>query len=208
LDAVDTNTHDREPPAHLYAAADVRPVSQREQELCETASHTDWLYLGGLFVLDLGSIYVDSHKFRFADSPSVRLMGPSLMGLSWGWTLGGLYLAVPKCRPGFITYGMPEGDIRLRWPAAISIALLSAASAPFLARIEQGPVRDQDWDLNERAGTVILPVLTGFAGALIPYLLPPRTYSAARQLERIRLGLDASAKGSLGTGYLNYEFRF
>jgi hypothetical protein len=32
--------------------------------------------------------------------------------------------------------------------------------------------------------------LAGFGGALLPYLLPPRTFTAARELDRVRFGYD------------------
>ena len=45
---------------------------------------------------------------------------------------------------------------------------------------------------------VVTAGLAGFAGALIPYLLPPTTWSAARELEHIRAGTDGTSALSLG----------
>ena len=38
---------------------------------------------------------------------------------------------------------------------------------------------------------IVVAALAGFGGALIPYLLPPRTLSAARELDRIRFQADS-----------------
>ncbi len=38
--------------AAAYAPGDIYPRGQREEELCARASHTDWLYLSALLVLD------------------------------------------------------------------------------------------------------------------------------------------------------------
>jgi len=118
-------------------------------------------------------------------------MGPSLVGLTWGMTLGGAYLSLPKCDPGWAVWEPPEGNVRSEKPLMMGIALFAAATAPFIARIEQGPIRD-DWPVYERALTVILPMATSFAGTFVPYLFPPRTYRAAEELKGVRLGVDKS----------------
>jgi len=199
----------KEPPAHAYAIADIRPVNERERALCQKAWAPDLdaipgdlLYIGGLLAMDAAVIYADNRYFRFMETPPARLVGPSLMGLAWGTTVTGIYLAMPKCRPDWITSAQPEGSVRNQWPMAIAMAVFSMATAPFIARIEQGPIRERDWDVTERSMTVILPMITGFVGSFLPYLAPPRTWRAARELESIRLGVDRTGSG------LSLELRF
>lgn len=169
-----------------YAATDIRPRQKREIELCEKASHADWLYLGGLVALDVASIYVHTQYAKFSDSQAFRLAGPSLVGLTWGATVSGIYLSLPKCAPEWAYGTPPEGNVRASWPAVLSLALLGGVTAPVVVWIETGPI-PYDWNVRERSFNFILPAITGFAGALVPYLLPPKTWRAAKEIERIRL---------------------
>lgn len=199
-------TFPKGPPSHAYGPTDYRPATRREVELCRKADQFDWVYFAGTVVADAGVVYADAHFFRFQEQPGIRLIGPSIAGLAWGWTLSGGVLSLPKCDPLWVAHPPPEGEIRSRWPLAITLAGLSAVTAPFFARIEQGPVRDE-WPVWERSMSVILPMATGIVGAFMPYVLPPRTYAAARELEKIRLDFgrdeasDGSRRGRFSIGY-------
>lgn len=190
-----------ESPPYVYAATDIRPRQQREIDLCEKASHTDWLYIGGLFALDVAGIYVDTQHAKYSDSQLFRLAMPSTLGLTWGATVSGLYLSMPKCSPEWAYGAPPEGNVRASWPAALSLALLGGITAPVVVWIETGPI-PFDWNVRERSFRFILPGITGFAGALMPYLLPPKTWRAAKEIERIRV--EATDKGA----FVGYRFAF
>ena len=41
--------------------------------------------------------------------------------------------------------------------------------------------------------------VSGFGGALLPYLLPPSTWAASRELEKIRVGTDG--RGGFWAGF-------
>jgi hypothetical protein len=159
------------------------------------------LYIAGTLAIDAGMIYADTQFFRFQEQPGVRLIGPALMGLTWGATLGGAYLSLPRCDPGWVNFAPPEGNVRTDTPLMFGIALLSVATAPFVARIEQGAIRPE-WPVWERAMTVLLPMATGFGGVFLPLLFPPRTYAAAKELENLRIGVDKSGMT------MGYGFRF
>src|SRR5206468_430596 len=109
-------------PPIVYAANDQRPRGAREEDLCERASTTDWLYMGVSAAAFVGSMYVDTAYFKFREQPGVRTIGPGLVGLTWGFTLGG-----------------------------------------------------------------------GYLGALLPYLLPPKTWRNAKELERLRVEAGKTA---------------
>jgi hypothetical protein len=196
------------PPSYAYAPGDIYPRGEREKELCATASHPDWLYLGGLAALDVAAFWsVTTDEFKFDPSIYVRMTGPVVMGLAWGATVGGAWLALPKCDPHWVGSAPPEGDVRANWPIALSLALLAGASAPVIYGMGVYPCNDPRcqsglpnvWSTEEREVHIIVAGLAGFGGALLPYLLPPRTWSSARELERLRLGADT--RGNVTIGY-------
>lgn len=200
------------PPAYVYAPGDVSPRTAREAELCDKASRPDWLYLGGLLALDVGAFWGGTtDAFKYADSIAVRLAGPAMVGLAWGATVGGVWLALPKCDPRWVSAPAREGDVHANWPVALSLALLAGASAPIVNAIGLGncanPPAGQQcqeglpglWDTPERELHVIVAGLAGFGGALLPYLLPPRTWSSSREIEHLRFGADA--RGNVTIGY-------
>lgn len=186
------------PPAEVaYAPGDIYPRGQREQELCERASHTDWLYLSALLVLDVGAVFYDTQtQFENADSVAVRFTAPVALGLAWGGTVGGTYLALPKCDPHWVGEAPREGDVHASWPLALSLALLAGATAPVFNAIATTSA-PQPWPTFERSMHLVAAGLGGFTGALIPYLLPPTTWSAARELQKIRAGTDGHGAFSL-----------
>ncbi len=191
------------PPAYVYAANDERPRGAGEEDLCASASHPDWLYLGGLFLLDVASVGVDANFFQTRGEPGVRLLGPGFVGLTWGATLGGGYLALPKCSPAFVSSAPPEGDTRKSWPLATALALLSGATAPILVGIETGTgAVTVPWSTEERSARLFVAGGSAFVGAFVPYLLPPKTWRAAKELERIRAG------ATQGGAFVSYTLLF
>lgn len=191
------------PPPYVYAATDYRPRGPRETELCERASGVDWLYVGGALVADVGLIVLDSQVFQTQTTEGVRLLGPSFIGLSWGFTVGGGYLALPKCSADFVQAPPTEGGVRADWPAALGFTLLATATAPVIVGLEtgQGPVT-LPWSTSERSLRLVLAGAGGAIGALLPYLLPPKTWRAKKELEHLRAG--ATAHG----GFVGYSLSF
>jgi hypothetical protein len=130
------------------------------------------------------------------------LAGPLVLGTAWGATVGGAWLALPKCSTSWVGEPPPEGDPRATWPLAVSFALLAGATAPVLNAIIVGsndlPL---EWSTWQRELHVIVAGLAGFGGALLPYLIPPRSWSAARELERIRVGVGVNGSVFFGYGF-------
>lgn len=169
------------------AATDLYPRDAEERELCAKASNPDWLYLAVPPVLVAGAIALDSQFLMKQDSSVVRMIGPATVGLTWGFTFGGMYLALPKCSPTYVSTIPAEGDVRASWPLAIALAMLAGATAPVVVGIETGgaPV---EWETVERTFRVITSAGFAFGGALLPYLLPPKTWRAMQKLKDIRAG--------------------
>lgn len=179
------------PPGYVYAPTDLGPRGKRETELCDKASSTDWLYLSGLLLANVGSIYLNTYEIYKSTSSAVRQIGPALIGLSWGGLLGGGYLALPKCDKTWVHYAPREGDARSSAPIAIAIASLAAATAPFVTSIatinKDSTLREWNvWSTGEHFWRGMISGIAGLGGALLPYLLPPKTWAAAKELERIR----------------------
>ncbi|WP_394824037.1 hypothetical protein [Pendulispora albinea] len=192
-----------DPPAYIYAPTDIAPRSDRERKLCERASTVDWLYLSALVLADVATIYVDGQVFKYQNESQLRTIGPALVGLTWGATLGAIYPALPKCDPTWISYAPPEGEVRSSLPYALSMALLAGATAPVIMGIETGPLKD-NWTTTERVTRVLVSGATGFIGALLPYwtVISPRTWRAGQELAKIR------AWGDSNGAFLGYGFQF
>lgn len=169
--------------------------------MCDRARHPDWLYLGVLVAADVTSITLDSQVLKHSDAMPVRFMGPAFVGLSFGATIGGGYLALPKCSNTWVPSAPREGDVRKDWPIALALAGLSAGFAPVVFGVETGPWYTQ-WSPGERSARIVVASLSGFTGALLPYLLPPKTWRAAKELENLRAGADASGM------FVGYTFKF
>jgi hypothetical protein len=174
------------------AASDQRPRAE-EVELCAKASHTDWLYLGGALLADVASIYLDT-RVKYNDSEGIRMLGPAAVGLSWGFTLGGGYLALPKCSPDWVRSAPPEGDVRPHWQLAVALAMAAGLTGPLIVGTEQGAL-PINWTETERSTRLVLAGATAFTGALLPYLLPPKTWRAAKELRAMRAGTTADGRG-------------
>lgn len=190
------------PPAHtayVYGPGDIYPRSDRERELCARASHPDWLYLTGLVVLDAGAVILGGTDPVKSSGPYVSFVSPVVIGLTWGATLGGGYLALPKCSPEWVDVAPREGNVHANWPLALALALLSGATAPIVygIAINVGDL-PSDWSDENRALHAVAAGVMGFGGALLPYVLPPTTWRAAKEIERIRLGGDGRGGWMLG----------
>jgi hypothetical protein len=195
-------------PTYPAAPGDIYPRSDRERDLCRTASRPDWLYLAGLVALDAGAIYYGSLSalkwpvHPFGHNPQVttetsstadvlvRLTGPAAIGLTWGATVSGVWLALPKCSLEWVGESPREGAVRDSWPVNLSLALLAGATAPIVNAIAAGYTFPSAWTTFERAMHLVTAGVFGFGGAFLPLVLPPSTTAAARELDKIRLGGD------------------
>jgi hypothetical protein len=190
-----------DPPAYVYAATDFRPRQAREIELCAKASQFDWMYTGVTLLGVVGSEYLSIALLKQSEQPGVRLVGPGLIGFTWGTFLSGGYLSLPKCDPFWASGAPPEGNVRAAWPLAAAISLAATITAPALDYVVLGAVPNH-WTVTERSSRVFIAMGTGFAGSLFPYLLPPKTWRAKKEIERIRVGEVA------GGPFVSYGFAF
>jgi hypothetical protein len=188
-----------QPTTYLYAPGDIYPVGTHEEDLCARASYPDWLYLGGLLAIDTGAIWFgSSDTAKYSSSVPVRMAGPAVVGVAWGATVGGAWLALPKCAPHWVGEPPREGDVRASWPLAISLALLAAGTAPIVEGIALGYNLPAEWSTFEREMHLVVAGAAAFGGAFLPYVLPPRTWAAAREIDRIRFGADARGGAFIG----------
>jgi hypothetical protein len=156
--------------------------------LCRTASHVDWAYLGGMVLADAGTVVLDTQVFQSRGQTGVRLVGPGLVGLSWGWSIGGAYLTLPQCSPDFVRTVPLEGTARSEWPLALSFTLLAAAMGPIIVGVDTGEgTQTLTWSPAERVMRLVIASGTGVVGSIMPYVLPPRTWRAARELEHLNV---------------------
>ena len=155
-------------------------------------------------MLDAGAMWAgSSDAIKNADSVLVRMTGPAMIGLVWGATVGGAWLALPKCSPEWIGETPREGGGRASWPLALSLALLAGATAPVVNAIAVGNTQPVEWTTLEREMHVVTAGLAGLGGALLPYLIPPRTWAAARELDRLRFETDGR-----GAAVIRYSLAF
>jgi hypothetical protein len=190
-----------EPPAYVYAATDIRPRQPREIELCSKAGSFDWLYTGAMAVGVAGSEYVSLAFLKQSEKPGIRLLGPGTLGFFWGGLLSGGYLSLPKCDPYWTGGAPPEGNVRADWPLAAAISLLATVTAPVIDFTFLGAVPPH-WTGTERSGRVFLAMGTGLIGSLFPYVFSPRTWSAHKEIMRLRLGEVANGP------FVSYGFTF
>ena len=185
----------------MYSATDLGPRQTREIELCEQASHFDWQYTGAFALAFAGSVLIDIGPLKQSGQPGIRMIGPGLVGFTTGGFLSGGYLSLPKCNPQWAEGPPPEGNIRATWPIATSIAIISGVMGPILDYTFLGPVK-LDWAVTERSARVFVAMGAGVLGALFPYVLPPRTWAAAKEIQRLRV------EGMPGGAQLSYTTRF
>ena len=190
------------PSLSVSAPGDIYPRGSRERELCAAASRPDWLYLGGLAVLDAGAIWFDSWETtKYSGSLAVRISGPAAVGLTWGATIGGAWLSLPKCSSEWVGETPREGRVREDWPLALAFAVLAGATAPVINGIAIGPLPNS-WSTVEREMHLVTAGVVAFGAAFLPYLLPPTTWTASRQLDHLRFGANT------GGGFIGYAARF
>ena len=187
--------------AYVYAPTDIRPRQPREIALCARASQFDWLYTGSMGLGLIASEYVSLGHLKYTEHASTRLIGPGLIGFFWGGLLSGGYLSLPKCDPLWAYGPPPEGNVRADWPLAAAISLIATVTAPALDYVFLGPV-PINWPVPERSARVFIAMGTGLLGSLFPYLVPPRTWAAKLEIERIRIGEVA------GGPFVSYGFTF
>ncbi len=174
------------------AAVDLGPMNAEQAELCHDAGQFDWMYLGVLVLADGGAIALDSAALQSESHAAVRLVGPGLIGLTWGWTVGGAWLTLPQCSPGYVNTRPLEGETRSVTPLAVGLGLLAAATAPVIVGVETGEGPGTLlWSPGERVMRLVLASATGAIGSAMPYVLPPRTWRAVRKLQRVQAGADA-----------------
>ena len=190
-----------EEPPYAYAATDIRPRQQKEIELCEKASHFDWQYTGAMVLLTAGSVALNIGYLKHHGPASIRMIGPMTEGFFWGGFLGGGFLSLPKCDPLWAVGPPPEGNVRASWPIATAITVLAAVTAPFIDYTFLGPVK-AGWSTEEKSARIFVAGAFGAIGALFPYVLPPRTWAAARQIEKMRV------EGYRDGGILSYRLVF
>jgi hypothetical protein len=94
--------------------------------------------------------------------------------------------------------------------AAVATPLLAGATAPLLVGIETGTgAVTTPWSTAERTGRLVTAGVAGAGGALLPYLIPPKTWRAAKELQKIRVGAVASTGSAAPSGALvSYTLRF
>lgn len=190
------------PPPSVSAVAtapgpgDLYGRTPRERELCQRASHPDWLYLGVSVAAVAGAIYADGTvKYK---EPELRALGAGAVGASWGFLVGGFRLALAQCSPTWIGEPSREDGARREWPLALAFAVLAGATAPMVMGIEQGFIPPQ-WTVPERQARLFIAGGVGFGAALLPYLIPPTSWSASRELHKLRVYGDEKS-GFVGYG--------
>ena len=190
-----------EPPAYIYAASDIHPRTAREIELCDTASHFDWQYSGTLLAATAAAAWANIQPLKNSKQEGLRLIGPSIVGLTWGSFLTGTFLSLPKCDPNWVAPGGPEGNVRAQWPVQTVITLLAGVSAPFMDWSFLGPIK-LAWGVPERGARVFTAAAGGLIGSLLPYLLPPSTWKAKKEIEKLRI------EGTVGGATVGYWTTF
>jgi hypothetical protein len=204
------------PPAHYSdAPGDIYPRDDRERDLCARAGQPDYLYLGALVAIDAAAFWAGSSvPIKYATNIPIQYTGPLMIGLAWGATVGGAWMAFPKCSTEWVDSSPREGRVRATWPLALSLALLAGTTAPIVNAIAWGNCTAPQpqvcqtgnlptaWSTFDREMHIVAAGLAGAGGALLPYLIPPRTWAAAHELDKIRFGADGQG------GFISYSATF
>ena len=195
------------PPAEIApalarpAATDLYPREARERELCDKAGSPDWLYVSIPTALAVGAIVLDNQVIMRDANPGVRMIGANLVGATWGFFVGSWWPAMPKCSPHWVPGAPPEGNVRNDLPIALAIALFAGITAPVAVAIETAWMPDT-WDNTERVLRTVMPGVVAFGTALLPYLFPPKTLRAARELQNLRASADSRG------AFVSYTLQF
>jgi hypothetical protein len=120
----------------------------------------------------------------------VRLLGPAVQGVTWGFLLGSVYPSLPQCTPQRVPTLPREGGSSEHWPIALAVAGFAGITAPLGLGIATGFEFPREWSVAERQGRLVISGLSAFGGALLPYLLPPRPWAARRELEKLRMQVE------------------
>ena len=91
MDATPATAATTQAAPYVYAATDIRPRQAREIELCAKASSFDWLYTT-TFAAGVSVSIFTNLKLKQQEEPGVRLLGPGMVGFTWGGLLSGAYL--------------------------------------------------------------------------------------------------------------------
>jgi hypothetical protein len=178
---------DHSAPTHPLAATEMYGRSAREQKLVDQCQNPAWGY-EAVWAGFVGISLAVSAGAKYAPDIGVRMIGPGLIGLSWGGLVGGAYLSLPKCHSYYANGAPPEGSVGTTIPIAIALSVFAGATAPILVGLDTGPL-PAAWSTEERAARVVMPIGFGILGAFVPYIpfLAPRTWRAARELEKLRI---------------------
>lgn len=181
-------------------ATSLTPLSAKEKELCDAASTPDYLYMGIGAVLAGGGF---AAEYGLRKGPAgVRLLAPAAQGVTWGFFMGSIFPSLSQCSDHWVPTPPREGSFSSRWPIALAIAGFAGITAPIGLGIATGYEFPKEWSVTERQARLVISGLTAFGGALLPYVLPPRTWAARKELERLRF--EASPQGF----YLGWHARF
>lgn len=174
-------------PTHGQAATELYGRSPREVELCARAASPAYGYALGWLALTGLSFAIGSAS-KYGDNAGTRMLGPAFLGLSWGGLVGSTYAIMPKCHPYFAGGAPPEGAVTTSVPLVTALVMLAGVSAPIMVGINTGFIPTQ-WTNEERVMRLVVASGAGLVGALLPYVpfLSPRTLSAARELQRLRV---------------------
>ena len=159
------------------------------------------MYTGAFALGFAASVYVNINQLKQMGEPGLRLLGPGLVGFTWGGFLSGGYLSLPKCDPLWAYGPPPEGNVRAQWPLATAIAIVAGVTGPIMDYTFLGPAKPS-WPVEERSARVFIAAGAGVLGSLFPYILPPRTWAAAKEIERMRV------QGMPGGAQVSYTLAF
>lgn len=155
----------------------------------------------GMSAVVAGAGFAAEYALRYT-GPGVRLLAPAVQGLGWGFFMGSIFPSLSQCSDHWVPTPQREGSYSSRWPIALAIAGFAGITAPVGLGIATGYEFPKDWSVTERQARLFISGFSAFGGALLPYLLPPRTWAARKELERLRF--EASPQGF----YLGWSGRF
>ena len=131
----------RSPPTSTRPATSTREVRRRRSSAPAPATRTG--STSGAWSLSTpASIWVgSSYAVKWSDSIPVRMSGPVMIGLTWGATVTGVWLALPKCEPHWVGESpregtsAPTGPSPSPWPCSPASARPSSTPSPSAAAV-------------------------------------------------------------------------